>query len=85
MKHSLACNVRFGYCTCKVRIQEAQPSGKSVSLGGVLTLECQVCNKEFQAGRKSAKYCSEMCKKRAYRDRQLSTLTASKTVPLYPD
>jgi hypothetical protein len=82
MTHSLACNIRFGYCTCKRKLDTEALVAKVKDLGRGVLAKCQVCSNEFMAERSTAKYCSDTCQKRAYRDRKMSRLRASKTPPL---
>jgi hypothetical protein len=60
-----------------IRNQKRKSAGKS------LQLVCQGpgCGKRFTAFRRSAKYHSDGCAKRAYRDRRMSRLSDAKTDP----
>jgi hypothetical protein len=61
--------------------QKARKSGRK-SERKSLQLLCQGgCGKHFPAARRSAKYCSDACTKRAYRDRRMSRLRPAKTDP----
>ena len=39
-----------------------------------MTIKCLNCNKEFEAKRSTAKYCSDSCRKLAFQDKQPSVL-----------
>lgn len=57
---------------CKRAFYRVQAKGKRLASRGDVSNRCQACNRSFTPNRPDARYCSNACRQKAYRQRQTS-------------